>query len=50
MTERSKHTLTATVQSVLDLALVGLEQRRDNPRASKPGMTQELLTGRARLV
>lgn len=50
MTEQSKHPLTTTVPSVMKVALIGLEQRRENPRAFKQGMTQELLTGRARLV
>jgi type I restriction enzyme S subunit len=34
----------------MDTELVALEAKRDKVRAIKQGMTQELLTGRIRLV
>ncbi len=36
--------------SDVDAEIAALEQRRDKTRALKPGMIQELLTGRTRLV
>lgn len=50
MKEQSKHPLTITVQSVMDEALIGLEQRREKPRAFKQGLMQELLTSGTRLL
>ena len=40
----------ATVLSDMDAELAALEARRDKTHALKQGMTQELLTGRTRLV
>jgi type I restriction enzyme, S subunit len=40
----------AALLSEMDTELASLEQRRDKTRALKQGMTQELLTGRTRLV
>ena len=45
-----EQTAIATVLSDMDAALAALEQWRDKTRALKQGMTQELLTGRTRLV
>ena len=43
---------TAIAEVLLDMEadLAALEQRRDKTRALKQGMTQELLTGRPRLI
>ncbi len=45
-----EQTAIAEVLSDMDAELAALEQRRDKTRALKQGMTQELLTGRTRLV
>ena len=46
----AEQTAIAGVLIDIDDELVGLEQRRGKTRALKQGMTQELLTGRTRLV
>ncbi|MFI5396105.1 MAG: restriction endonuclease subunit S [Candidatus Binatia bacterium] len=45
-----EQTAIATVLSDMDAEIAALEARRDKTRALKQGMTQELLTGRIRLL
>jgi type I restriction enzyme, S subunit len=45
-----EQTAIATVLSDMDAEIAALEARRDKTRAIKQGMTQELLTGRTRLI
>jgi type I restriction enzyme, S subunit len=45
-----EQTAIATVLSDMDAEIAALEARRDKTHALKQGMTQELLTGRIRLV
>lgn len=48
--EPPEQTAMAEVLRDMDADLVALEQRRDKTRALKLGMTQELLTGKTRLI
>lgn len=48
--ERSEQAAIASVLSDMDTEIAALEHKRDKTRALKQGMTQELLTGRIRLV
>jgi type I restriction enzyme S subunit len=45
-----EQTAIAAVLSDRDAEIAALEARRDKTRALKPGMMQELLTGRIRLI
>jgi type I restriction enzyme S subunit len=47
---RAEQTAIAEVLSEMDAELATLAQQREKTRALKQGMTQELLTGRTRLV
>jgi hypothetical protein len=46
----NEQTAIATILSNMDTEIAALEARRDKTRALKPGMMQELLTGRIRLI
>ena len=46
---RDEQTAIAEVLSKMDVELAVLEQRRENTRAHKKAIMQELLTGRTRL-
>jgi type I restriction enzyme S subunit len=47
---KAEQTAIAEVLTDMDAELAALEQRREKTRALKQAMTQELLTGRTRLV